>query len=423
MTAYTEQLQTLRELFSDWHKDDLVAVLEEFNGDLETIVSRISEGYVKPFSKVSKAKIVEKKKDSKEKENVFKGNRPRYDKKFERKLRRVDKEKVEKPLETPVQVVEKVEKEDKEEKVVEKQKKSQKPFRKEKKADTVEQVLVNDPAIITVVKEKEEENTNRRSRGRYFRGRGGRFRSNRSRNDKDEKEQESQERNASPAQSTEVLVSNSPRELSVHEDEKKDEQKDIQLPLASNISLRFGSLGLDDSPSDAFTNTVGTNTPAVKPAKSSIGSQTHFDYFPFGFGPEFAAPSTQASTQTAGFPMQYPPPYFYYMQQFQDYNYQGGFKKFEENNAEYNKAYQGNQPYPMNSFLQKPAVASSGRPSTPGSYERERMGAPNPNLFPQFPMMYPNGPAINPTASSQQHNTLPQSIRSHAVWGNQKQAE
>ena len=42
---YKLQLVSLRELFSlRWNDDDLVAVLEEVGGDLETAITRISEG-------------------------------------------------------------------------------------------------------------------------------------------------------------------------------------------------------------------------------------------------------------------------------------------------------------------------------------------------------------------------------------------
>ena len=42
---YQESLSMLKELFQEtWCEDDLLAVLEEFDGDLETVISRISEG-------------------------------------------------------------------------------------------------------------------------------------------------------------------------------------------------------------------------------------------------------------------------------------------------------------------------------------------------------------------------------------------
>jgi hypothetical protein len=42
---YASQLAMLRELFSaTWNDDDLVAVLTELGGDLETTIARISEG-------------------------------------------------------------------------------------------------------------------------------------------------------------------------------------------------------------------------------------------------------------------------------------------------------------------------------------------------------------------------------------------
>jgi hypothetical protein len=42
---HKEELSTLKELFQDsWSEDDLLAVIEEFNGDLDLIVSRITEG-------------------------------------------------------------------------------------------------------------------------------------------------------------------------------------------------------------------------------------------------------------------------------------------------------------------------------------------------------------------------------------------
>jgi hypothetical protein len=44
-TPYFSQLQSLRELFSEsWNDDDLIAVLQEVNGDLEIAIARISEG-------------------------------------------------------------------------------------------------------------------------------------------------------------------------------------------------------------------------------------------------------------------------------------------------------------------------------------------------------------------------------------------
>ena len=41
---YQAHLRTLKELFSDWSEDDLLAVLEEFTGDVDLIISRIAEG-------------------------------------------------------------------------------------------------------------------------------------------------------------------------------------------------------------------------------------------------------------------------------------------------------------------------------------------------------------------------------------------
>ncbi len=50
-TRYHIQLASLRELFSAlWNDDDLVAVLQEVNGDLETAIARISEGWTYNYS-------------------------------------------------------------------------------------------------------------------------------------------------------------------------------------------------------------------------------------------------------------------------------------------------------------------------------------------------------------------------------------
>ncbi|RKP18488.1 hypothetical protein ROZALSC1DRAFT_29846, partial [Rozella allomycis CSF55] len=45
-------LKTLKELFIEWSDDDLLSLLEDYDGDIQLIASRITEGYVKPFSKV-----------------------------------------------------------------------------------------------------------------------------------------------------------------------------------------------------------------------------------------------------------------------------------------------------------------------------------------------------------------------------------
>ena len=41
---YATQLSTLREMFIDWTEDDLVGVLDDTAGDLETAANMISEG-------------------------------------------------------------------------------------------------------------------------------------------------------------------------------------------------------------------------------------------------------------------------------------------------------------------------------------------------------------------------------------------
>ncbi|KAI3647566.1 hypothetical protein MP228_007787 [Amoeboaphelidium protococcarum] len=48
---YKSQLHTLRQLFSEtWKDDDLIAVLQEVNGDLDTAIGRISEGHAEQWS-------------------------------------------------------------------------------------------------------------------------------------------------------------------------------------------------------------------------------------------------------------------------------------------------------------------------------------------------------------------------------------
>lgn len=41
---YSNQLDTLKELFPDWTDDDLVFALQETDGDLPSTIERISEG-------------------------------------------------------------------------------------------------------------------------------------------------------------------------------------------------------------------------------------------------------------------------------------------------------------------------------------------------------------------------------------------
>jgi hypothetical protein len=41
---YKSELATLKELFSSWSDDDLLASLQEVGGDLERAINRISEG-------------------------------------------------------------------------------------------------------------------------------------------------------------------------------------------------------------------------------------------------------------------------------------------------------------------------------------------------------------------------------------------
>ena len=41
---YADTLPMLKELFSDWSDEDLVFLLEDTDGDLETAVERITEG-------------------------------------------------------------------------------------------------------------------------------------------------------------------------------------------------------------------------------------------------------------------------------------------------------------------------------------------------------------------------------------------
>ena len=51
-------VQMLKELFPQWTIDDLKVILAEHNGDLETVISRISEGHAQPFSQVKSKKEV-----------------------------------------------------------------------------------------------------------------------------------------------------------------------------------------------------------------------------------------------------------------------------------------------------------------------------------------------------------------------------
>ena len=41
---YSNQLETLKELFPDWTDDDLVFTLQETDGDLQSTIERITEG-------------------------------------------------------------------------------------------------------------------------------------------------------------------------------------------------------------------------------------------------------------------------------------------------------------------------------------------------------------------------------------------
>lgn len=52
-SKYSASLATLRELFSDWKDEDLLAVLAETEGNLEEAVIRISEGNYQSFHYVN----------------------------------------------------------------------------------------------------------------------------------------------------------------------------------------------------------------------------------------------------------------------------------------------------------------------------------------------------------------------------------
>lgn len=41
---YLEQVATVKEVFPDWTDDDIVFALQETNGDVQTLIERISEG-------------------------------------------------------------------------------------------------------------------------------------------------------------------------------------------------------------------------------------------------------------------------------------------------------------------------------------------------------------------------------------------
>ena len=49
---YSSQLVVLKELFSDWTQDDLIFALSESDGDLDTTISRISEGHAAKWGEV-----------------------------------------------------------------------------------------------------------------------------------------------------------------------------------------------------------------------------------------------------------------------------------------------------------------------------------------------------------------------------------
>ena len=64
-SQFAVQLRSLRELFSaDWNDEDLIAVLQEVEGDLETAITQIAEGFAQPWSKQEKKPKKEVKKDS-----------------------------------------------------------------------------------------------------------------------------------------------------------------------------------------------------------------------------------------------------------------------------------------------------------------------------------------------------------------------
>lgn len=45
-SKYASHLVTLKTLFVDWNEEDLIATLEEAAGDLDLVISRISEGRI-----------------------------------------------------------------------------------------------------------------------------------------------------------------------------------------------------------------------------------------------------------------------------------------------------------------------------------------------------------------------------------------
>lgn len=51
---YAEQLSMLKEMFPDWHQDDLLALLSELNGDIERAAIRITEGHADQWTAAGK---------------------------------------------------------------------------------------------------------------------------------------------------------------------------------------------------------------------------------------------------------------------------------------------------------------------------------------------------------------------------------
>ena len=43
---YSSKLNTVKEMFPDWTDEDIVFALQETNGDLESVIERISEGNI-----------------------------------------------------------------------------------------------------------------------------------------------------------------------------------------------------------------------------------------------------------------------------------------------------------------------------------------------------------------------------------------
>ncbi|KNC99968.1 uncharacterized protein SPPG_05343 [Spizellomyces punctatus DAOM BR117] len=61
---YAQELQSLKQLFSEWSDADLVATLEEVGGDLDLAIGRISEGHAEQWGEVKKRERKEKPKQA-----------------------------------------------------------------------------------------------------------------------------------------------------------------------------------------------------------------------------------------------------------------------------------------------------------------------------------------------------------------------